>query len=336
MRDPYGALTADELALLAAAPHPDPQSLRPALATLATDVPVGPGWLFEQKLDGIRCLVSRAGGVIDLRSRSGRSMTGGFPELADAFADMSADDIVVDGEIVAYDGPRISFARLQPRMLVARATPGFKGIAIYFYAFDLLYADGHDVRQLPLVRRKAVLGEVLEASETVRFAAHREGDGHAMLAEARREQWEGLVAKRAGSPYPRGRSRDWLKIKVEQSQELVVGGWTDPTGTRRHFGALLLGYYDGAGTFVYAGRVGSGFTEAALAAIAGALAELAVPESPFERGSPPRVGAHWVEPAIVAQVGFSDWTSDGLLRQPRFRGLRTDKMPRDVVREIPC
>lgn len=338
MRDPFGSLSRDEVRLLVRGEAP--AEPRPALATLVDRVPAESDWVFERKLDGIRCVVRRDGDRVELFSRTGRSLAGGFPEVVSAFAAMDADDVVVDGEIVAFDGTRTSFEKLQPRMHAQNATPGYKGVAVVYYAFDLMHADGHDLRALPLRRRKAVLKEALDWGEGVRFTTHRNGGGVALLEEARRRGWEGLIAKRADRGYPSGRSRDWLKLKVDFAQELVIGGWTEPEGSRQRFGALLVGFYDAEGRLAYAGKVGSGFDEALLRSLSASMAGLAVDESPFtaqvERGTFPRHGIHWVRPELVCQVGFSEWTREGRLRHPRFQGLRVDKAARDVVREAPA
>lgn len=331
MRDPFGSLSRAELDLLV--PGPRPQVV-PALATLTDDRFSKDDWIYERKLDGERCLVYSGDGVVDLRSRTDKPLAGQFPEIADAFAAMEADDVIVDGEIVAFEGTRTSFARLQPRMHVLRATAGYRGIAVHLYVFDMLYADGHDMRALPLRRRKQVLREALDFSGPIRFTTHRNGTGETYFAEACKRGWEGLIAKRADAPYSKGRSRDWLKFKCELAQEFVIGGYTDPEGSRQGFGALLIGYYDD-GVLAYAGKVGTGFSDRLLAMLYAAMRERATDESPFGRGELPRRGVHWARPELVGQVGFSEWTRDGRLRHAKFQGLRDDKVAADVVRERP-
>ena len=216
-------------------------------------------------------------------------------------------------------------------------------VPVFYYVFDLLYTGGQDIRRRPLLERKELLLEHLSFAGPIRFTEHRQGDGVAYFEEACRQRWEGLIAKRADAPYRAGRSKDWLKFKCENSQELVIGGFTDPQGSRTHFGALLLGYYDQQGRLVYAGKVGTGFNEATLASLGGSLSELERKEPPFDPallprpsdGGPPRRGVHWVEPKLVAQVGFTEWTEAGQLRHPRYLGLRDDKDPSAVVRELP-
>jgi ATP-dependent DNA ligase len=200
----------------------------------------------------------------------------------------------------------------------------------------VLHAGGRDVRSLPLVQRKDVLARCLDLHDPLRSPEARARDGEAFFAQACRDGWEGLVAKRADAPYRSGRSRDWLKFKCLGEQEFVVGGWTEPQRSRVGFGALLLGYADAGGTLVYAGKVGTGFDTATLRGLSRTLAGLEQESPPFGAGRlPPRRGVHWVTPRLVAQIGFAEWTDDGQLRQPRFLGLRDDKDPAEVVREEP-
>ena len=282
-----------------------------------------PGWIFERKLDGIRCLAFKADGRVRLRSRNDLSLDGRFPEIATALEEDPVTDVVLDGEIVAFDGAQTSFARLQQRG--ERPTP------VFFYVFDILRVAGGDVTGEPLRARKALLRRTLTFADPIRMTAHRNRDGEAFFAEACRKGWEGLIAKRADAPYTHGRSRDWLKFKCSAEQELVVGGYTAPRGSRTDLGALLLGYY-ADGRLRYAGKVGTGFTRATLRDLAGRLSGLRRDTSPFADEIRER-GATWVEPRLVAQVGFSEWTRDGRLRHPRFLGLREDKAAADVVRE---
>jgi bifunctional non-homologous end joining protein LigD len=281
-----------------------------------------PSWIFERKLDGIRCLAFKADQRVRLRSRNDLSLNGRFPEIVAALEADPVTEVVLDGEIVAFDGAQTSFARLQQRG--GRPTP------VFFYVFDVLRLAGEDVTRQPLRARKALLRRSLAFADPIRLTAHRNRDGEAFFAEACRKGWEGLIAKRADAPYTHGRSRDWLKFKCSAEQELVVGGYTAPRGTRTELGALLLGYYDD-GDLRYAGKVGTGFTRATLRELAGKLEPLRRDTSPFAEEVRER-GATWVEPQLVAQVGFSD-RPRGRLRHPRFLGLRDDKAAADVVRE---
>jgi DNA ligase D-like protein (predicted ligase) len=284
-----------------------------------------PGWIFERKLDGIRCVATRDGDQVRLLSRNDLPLDGRFPEIAQALAKEPRPRFAVDGEVVAFEGAQTSFARLSQR--------GRRPVRVFYYVFDLLWLDGSDVRPLPLRERKRLLRETLSFEDGIRWTPHRNRDGEAFFAEACRKGWEGLIAKRADSPYSATRSRDWLKFKCEQGQELVVGGYTEPRGSRTEFGALLLGHFAG-GRLRYAGKVGTGFDHETLREIGARLRALHRYEPPFADADAIRErGAHWVEPELVAQIGFTEWTSAGRLRHPRFLGLRDDKPARKVVRE---
>jgi bifunctional non-homologous end joining protein LigD len=299
---------------------PLPDRVEPMKAVL-TDQPFSdPGWIYERKLDGIRCIAIKADQRVRLLSRNHLSLNGRFPEVVDALERDAATQFVLDGEVVAFDGGQTSFARLQ------------QGAEhVFFYVFDLLHLGGEDVTPLPLRRRKALLRGALGFHGPVRLTPHRNGDGEALFRDACRKRWEGVIAKRADAPYTHGRSRDWLKFKCSAEQELVVGGFTAPKGSRTDLGALLVGYYED-GRLRYAGKVGTGFTRATLSDLAGRLEPLLRQESPFADEVRER-SASWVEPRLVAQVGFSEWTRDGRLRHPRFLGLRDDKAAEEVVRE---
>jgi DNA ligase D-like protein (predicted ligase) len=312
-----------------------PRWVAPMLATLTDQRFSDPGWIFEPKFDGERCLVFRTGRAVRLMSRNRLALNARYPELEEALAAQDADDFIVDGEIVAFEGNRTSFARLQRRMQLRDAQRVRQsGVPVYYYAFDILHAAGHDLTALELRHRKAVLRRLLAFKGRLRFTSHRTGAGEAYWREACSRGLEGLIAKRADSPYQHRRSRDWLKFKCVNEQEFVIGGYTDPRGKRHGFGALLIGYYDG-GQLTYAGKVGTGFDDRFLADLTPRL-EARVRQRPtFERGEPPRGGVHWVKPDLVAQIGFTEWTRDGQLRHPRFLGLRRDKPAADVVRERP-
>jgi bifunctional non-homologous end joining protein LigD len=205
-------------------------------------------------------------------------------------------------------------------------------VPVWLYLFDLLYLDRYDTRQVPLRYRKELLRNVFEFKSTLRFTEHRETEGEAYYRKACRNGWEGVIAKDEDSVYVSRRTRDWLKFKCSKEQEFVIGGYTEPRGSRIGFGALLLGYYDGR-KFVYAGKVGTGFDRGTLHLLSKRLAELKTPINPFEGGDVPRGGVHWVKPRLVAQIAFTEWTREGKLRHPRFLGLRQDKKAEDVVRE---
>jgi len=323
---------------VAASPvRPDqPGWLDPELATLTRDRFSDPAWIFERKLDGERCLAFRSGRQVRLMTRNHKEDTSTYPEITEALAAQQAGDFIIDGEIVAFDGSQTRFARLQQRLGVRDPGPDLLAeVPVYYYIFDVLWADGRDARPLPLRERKRILRGLLAFTGPLRFTEHRDTDGEAYFRQACASGWEGVIAKRADAPYRAGRTKDWLKFKCEAGQEFVIGGFTDPRGTRTGFGALLLGYYDPDHQLVYAGKVGTGFSRQTLDRLHAVLAGLERDRPPFDRGRLPRSGVHWVQPRLVAEVGFSEWTTDGELRHPRFQGLRDDKDPADVVRETP-
>jgi DNA ligase D-like protein (predicted ligase) len=306
------------------------------LATLTQERFSDPAWIYERKLDGERCLAFRAGQRVRLMTRNQKEATSTYPEIADALAGQQADSFIVDGEIVAFEDGQTKFARLQQRLGVRHPGPALLAeVPVYYYIFDVLWAEDRDTRLLPLRERKRLLRNLVAFDDPLRYTVHRDTEGEAYYREACAKGWEGVIAKRADAPYRPGRTRDWLKFKCENGQEFVIGGFTDPRRSRTGFGALLLGYYDQDGKLVYAGKVGTGFNQRTLDSLHAALAALERDQPPFDRGRLPRSGVHWVEPRLVAQVGFSEWTTDGQLRHPRFQGLRDDKDPADVVRETP-
>ncbi|MGK4580004.1 non-homologous end-joining DNA ligase [Kitasatospora sp. HPMI-4] len=315
-----------------AGPGPLPESLSPMLAGTSTRREFDAGWILERKLDGVRALAYRDGDRIRLVSRNGKALQDGYPELVAALAAQPVQRFVVDGEIVALDHGVTSFELLQRRMQLrdarrARAT----GVEVTYYLFDLLHLEGYDTTRLPLRSRKKLLRQAIRYGGPLRFTVHRNGDGPAPLAEVCARGWEGLIAKRADSRYVQRRSTDWLKLKCSAAQELVIGGFTAPAGSRVGFGALLLGHFSD-GRLHYAGKVGTGFDTATLHRLRAALDALAQPASPFAEPVPERT-AHWVRPELVAQVAFTGWTRDGRLRHPRYLGLREDKPAHQVTRE---
>jgi len=316
---------------------PMPSWVEPQLATLTHERFSDPAWIFERKLDGERCLAFTDAGGARLMSRSQREITSTFPEIVAALADQHRGGLVLDGEIVAFEGKQTRFGRLQQRLGVASPEKSLlRTVPVYYYLFDVLHAGGRDTRSLPLRERKELLESTLRFRDPLRHTEHRERDGEAFWEQACRDGWEGLIAKRADARYQGGRGRDWLKFKCENAQEFVIGGYTDPQRSRVGFGALLIGYYDGDGDLVYAGKVGTGFDTQTLRRLHGRLARLERSRPAFRRGQLPTPrGVHWVQPKLVGQVGFTEWTDDGQLRHPRFQGLRDDKEPADVVREVP-
>jgi bifunctional non-homologous end joining protein LigD len=306
----------------------------PALATLSHERFWEPGWIYERKLDGERCLAVRDGADVRLYSRSGRDVTVSFPEVAEALAAQTRSGFVVDGEVVAFEGSRTSFAALQPRIHLssserARAT----GIRVFYYVFDVLSVDGEDTTGQPLLDRKRRLRDLLTFEGPVRYTNHRVSADDDYFADICSRGWEGLIAKKDDATYRKGRTDRWLKFKCEAGQELVVVGYTDPAGSRVGLGALLLGYYEGE-DLVYAGKVGTGFSHALLRDLEKRLSRMQLERSPCTRGKLPTSGVHWVRPELVGEVAFTEWTRAGHLRHPRFLGLRRDKLAKDVVREV--
>ena len=322
-----------------------PEPPTPGLATLTHDrdwEALADGWVMERKLDGQRILADTRGSAPRLWSRNGHDVTDAFPEIVDALA-VVPSGWVIDGEVVAFDGAVTSFARLQQRIGLRGDDATASGVAVFFYVFDVLTADSQDVRDLPWTDRKARLRDDLTWSDDkLRLVPHRTSGFEAWYREACAKGWEGLLAKRADAAYPGGRTKSWLKLKCEASQELVVVGWTDPEGERVGLGALLVAHHLERGDtdderLRYVGKVGTGFDHATLRDLRERLGDLEVDETPCTDGDLPRGKAaesvHWTRPELVAEVAFTEWTEAGQMRHPRFLGLRTDKPAADVVRE---
>ncbi|MBI2157472.1 MAG: DNA ligase D, partial [Candidatus Rokubacteria bacterium] len=308
------------------------------LATLVERPFSDSGWLFEIKYDGVRVLAARAGRTVALTSRGGQPVTARYPEVARALGALPLERFLLDGEIVALDDAgRSSFQRLQARMNLTRAADIERAAAAVPAAgvfFDALALDGRDLRGVPLEARKECLRLVLPPRGVVSYSDHVLERGEAFFEAAGERGLEGVVAKKRASRYTAGRSREWLKVKCQKRQEFVIGGFTVPRGSRAHFGALHLGLYEGD-RLVYVGKVGTGFDDATLARVHERLRPLARTTSPFDAGTPAGRGHHWVEPRLVGEVRFSEWTRDGGIRHPAFLGLRDDKRPRDCRRETP-
>jgi len=305
------------------------------LATLTDRRDFGDDWLLERKFDGERCVALKRGDEVHLESRTAKDLTGTYPEVRAAVAGQRDRDLLLDGEVVAYDGDQTSFSRLQQRLGLGGPSPEWvAAYPVVFCVFDLLELNGNDLRARPLVERRALLAKAVRPSEALQLAEAWNDGSQRRFAEACRAGWEGLIAKRAQGPYVPGRSTDWLKLKCVWEQEFVIGGYTDPAGSRTDFGALLVGYYED-GRLRYGGKVGTGYTAAALRDLGARLRLLETPEPPFVDARPVPRGTHWARPELVAQIAFAEWTNDSRLRQPRFLGLRDDKRAADVVRERP-
>ena len=310
--------------------------MEPMLATLVDPAPLPRGWVYEPKLDGVRCIAVLEKAAVRLYSRNRKSLESAYPEIADALVVAVRVPAVLDGEVVAIDPATgiSSFSLLQQRMQlrdVARARRS--GVSVEYWVFDCLLLDGRDLRRLPLTERRRELEAALRPKGPIRLTPSFDEGFEALFETACRHGAEGLIGKRSASTYVAGRSRDWVKLKCVNNQEFVIGGWTDPAGSREGFGALLVGYFDETGALHYAGKVGTGFDTATLRTLSAALARRERRTSPFTGGTPPKErGAHWVTPSLVAQIGFSEWTHDDRLRHPRFLGLRDDKTPRSIRR----
>jgi bifunctional non-homologous end joining protein LigD len=312
-----------------------PSWIPPMLATLTDMLPSQGKWVYEPKLDGVRALIYVSAGSVRIYSRNRKPLNDAYPELVDALGPAVRGDAVLDGEIVAFDAERgiTSFARLQQRMQLRDPVRARRSqVPVHLYVFDCLFYEGVDLTGLPLLDRKAVLRDVVWYDDPIRFTPYRTSGSAAMLREACAKGAEGIIAKRADSRYVSARTTDWLKLKCVRQQEFVIGGYTAPQGARERLGALLVGYYDGK-SLRYAGKVGTGYDRRTLEYLHERLMPLHRPTSPFSESLAPAGGIQWVNPKLVAQVGFSEWTSAGLLRHPRFLGLRDDKPARQVIRE---
>ncbi len=327
--------------------EPMPKQVRPMLAKLAEMPPDDNRYAFEVKWDGVRAVVYSSGGRLRIESRNLLDLTAQFPDFRALGEQLGAHEAVLDGEIVAFDAAgRPSFERLQSRLgLTSTAVVRRKmtEIPVVFVLFDLLYLDGHSAMGLPYTDRRKLLESLALDGPSWKTPAYHAGDGNAMLEAAKAQDLEGVMAKRLDSPYEPGkRTGAWLKVKHFNRQEVVVGGFTRGEGARHRLGALLVGYYDSeeAGStesgrprrFHYAGKVGTGFTDEMLERLVSLLEPLRRETSPFETGSPEK-GAVFVEPRLVVEVDYREWTQSGMLRHPVFKGLRNDKDPRDVTRE---
>jgi bifunctional non-homologous end joining protein LigD len=286
-----------------------PEWIEPMAATLTDKRFKDPAWTFERKLDGIRVLAHKNGAKVELWSRNRLPLTANYPAAAEAIAKLPVDTVILDGE-AAWAWGRLGRAD--------------------YHVFDIPFLDGRDLRELPLTERRTHLRSL---KLKMPLAMVPELDIDAPWEHACQEGWEGVIAKRRDSPYESRRSPHWLKMKCEATQELVIGGFTDPQGARVGLGALLVGYYD-KDEFVFAGKVGTGFDTKLLTSLRERLDKLAVEKPPFSRGAGlPKLRTHWVKPQIVVQVAFTEWTPGDKLRHPRLLGLRPDKRARDVVRE---
>jgi bifunctional non-homologous end joining protein LigD len=325
--------------LAGVAKRPMPSSIQPMLASVVEKPFDDPDWLFEIKWDGYRAIAFIDNGGARLVSRNQNDLTPRYPELRELGKFIKAKTAILDGEVVVLDDQgRSSFSLMQQRTGIRKhgrqATPRSE-LPVLYYAFDLLYLDGYDLRRIALEERKRLLKEILLAGEIVRYSDDFAGQGVALFEAAKKKGLEGILAKHRGSTYEERRSREWLKIKITQTVDCVVGGYTDPEGTRQYFGSLVLGLYDEKKKLIHVGQAGTGFDQATLKEISQALKPIETSKNPFT-GEVEAKNVHWVKPLRVAEVKFSEWTHEtgegGMkLRAPVFVGLREDKNPKECT-----
>ncbi|MGM0365099.1 MAG: non-homologous end-joining DNA ligase [Actinomycetota bacterium] len=308
-----------------------PEFFEPMLATLTKDYFNHKSWIYERKLDGERALAFCREGKVNLASRNNKDLNPRYPEIVRALENYSKD-FVIDGEIVAFRGNKTSFGKLQKRMHSYPEAKDFK-IKVYYYVFDIIFFQNFNLSKLELTQRKRILKRIFVFKQPVRFLVHRRENGIAYFRQACRKSWEGIIAKDGCSTYAGGRSKKWLKFKCINRQEFVIGGYTRPQSSRIGFGALLIGYYSN-GNLIYAGKTGTGFDDETLGFLKEKFKKLKVSQSPFFQPAKIRdKDVRWLKPVLVCEVGFTEWTSDGKLRHPRYLGLREDKDPREVTKE---
>ncbi len=302
------------------------------LATLTKNYFSDPNWIYECKLDGMRCLLQKKGNKVTIYSRNRKIQNLVYPELVAALMKYPGN-FVLDSEVVAFDKKKTSFEKLQPRMHVQNPTAALiKQVPIYAYVFDILSLNGKNLCDLPLMKRKEILLTNFKFKDPLRHLEYKVQYGEKFLQQACKAGWEGLIAKSANSKYEHRRSRNWLKFKCTKGQEFVIGGYTAPRGSRTKFGALLLGYYMN-GEFKYAGKVGTGFNQELLDLLYAKMIKLKQAQSPFSDYALNSKSITWLQPKLIAEIGFAEWTKDGRLRHPRFIGIREDKRAKNVRRE---
>src|SRR5258708_6167045 len=311
-------------------PMPGENSLHPALASLSEKPFSSDDWLFEIKWDGIRSLAVIEDNTTKLVARSARSISFEDPEFRDLAKHIRARTAVLDGEIVVLDDQgRSSFQRLQGRFGVENPSEKLQAqLPVTYYFFDVLYCDGYDVRRSPLIERKQLLQKLVIMNERIRISDHQIGNGLELFEAAISNGLEGLLAKRLTSRYPEGTTSNWLQLNSVQEVDAVVGGWTDPRGGRQYFGSLLVGLYEKS-ALRFVGGVGTGFPNALERELYEKLQQIPAKKCPFTPAPQTRERAHWIQPTLVARVGYAEWTSDHHLRQPRFLGLQPDRDPRE-------
>jgi bifunctional non-homologous end joining protein LigD len=321
---------------------PMPTAIHPMLATPVAKPFDSPDWLFEIKWDGYRAVAFIRGGKVRLVSRNQNDLTSQYEELSSLPEFVKASKAVIDGEIVALDEEgRPSFSLMQQKTGFRpgkHPLPGRAGIPILYYAFDLIYVDGYDLHRVNLEQRKKTLASLISTGDLVRYSDHYAANGQVLFEVARERGLEGIVAKRRNSCYEERRSREWLKIKITQTVDCVIGGYTEPEGSREYFGSIVLGLYDKQGRLIHVGQAGTGFDQNTLREMWKKLKEQETDRNPFHGRVEAGRRLHWLKPELVAEIKFSEWThetSDGglKLRAPVFLGLRQDKAPKECTLE---
>lgn len=311
-----------------------PDWINPMLAKLTEDYFSDKNWVFERKLDGERCLIFKNGKEVSIMSRNQKNLNHTYPEIVEAIKKQPTKNFIIDGEMVAFEGNLTSFSKLQERMHLKNkeSIAGHK-TKVFYYVFDIPFLKDYNLSNLKLKTRKSILKQALEFKDPVRYTPHRNTEGEKLYAEACKKGWEGLIAKKADSNYAHSRSSNWLKFKCVNQQEFVLGGYTDPQGSRKGFGSLLIGFYDDE-KLCYAGKVGTGFNDEMLEDLHKKMKELEIKKPEFSKNkSLPSKEVHWIKPEMIAEIGFTEWTSTNKLRHPRYLGLRRDKDPKEVKKE---
>jgi bifunctional non-homologous end joining protein LigD len=309
-----------------------PAFINPMLATLTDKRFSDKEWIFERKLDGERCLLFKKGKTITLKSRNDKILNASYPEIIAALKKLNLPNCILDGEIVAFDKKNTSFTLLSERFGASAAKALVSKIDVYYYVFDMPYCDGYFLTHLPLLTRKMLLEKLISFNDIVRYVAHKKEKGEVYFKQACKNKWEGLIAKKSDSTYVFKRSSNWLKFKCSNEQEFVIGGYTTPGGSRLHFGALLLGYYE-KGKLQYAGKVGTGFDQKILTELGKKLQHNESKTNPFVNCDLSTKNVHWIKPVLVCEVQFTEWTRSNKLRHPSYLGLRRDKDAKEVRKE---
>lgn len=312
-----------------------PGFVKPMLATLTDDYFDDPDWIFERKFDGERCIITIVNDKVTLYSRNENKLNNTYPEIENALKNENYPDMILDAELVAFEGRVTSFSKLQNRMQIKNRQQAFDSeVKVYLYVFDIIYYNKFNLDQLSLRDRKRILKKTINWKIPIKFVLHRNKTGNEYYQQACKKGWEGIIAKKASSKYVHSRSRKWLKFKCSKGQELVIGGFTDPEGERSGFGALLVGFYE-EDALKYAGKVGTGYNDEFLEKWREKFDKMECDSSPFQDFDDNEDGKnHWLEPKCVGEFGFTEWTDDNKLRHPKFLGMRYDKDAQEVTKEI--